>query len=76
MGGAYLTLLNTVANLGVTLPKLFIFAGRLAGGLSVLVCIGRIVDVFCWSFQSSPRHVVTAGWPGGGGGAPDAAPGC
>lgn len=29
MGGAYLTLLNTVANIGVTVPKLFIFAGAL-----------------------------------------------
>lgn len=26
MGGAYLTLLNTIANLGITLPKIFIFA--------------------------------------------------
>ncbi|GAB4813183.1 hypothetical protein N2152v2_000229 [Parachlorella kessleri] len=26
MGGAYLTLLNTIANLGFTLPKIFIFA--------------------------------------------------
>jgi len=29
MGGAYLTLLNTIANLGFTLPKIFIFAGAL-----------------------------------------------
>ncbi len=28
MGGAYLTLLNTIANLGFTLPKVFIFAGK------------------------------------------------
>ena len=27
MGGAYLTLLNTIANLGYTLPKFFLFAG-------------------------------------------------
>lgn len=29
MGGAYLTLLNTVANIGVTVPKLLVFAGTL-----------------------------------------------
>jgi hypothetical protein len=28
MGGAYLTLLNTVANIGVIAPKFFIFAGK------------------------------------------------
>ena len=28
MGGAYLTLLNTIANIGVTVPKFFIFAGK------------------------------------------------
>lgn len=28
MGGTYLTLLNTIANAGITVPKLFVFAGR------------------------------------------------
>lgn len=30
MGGAYLTLLNTLANVGVTVPKLFVFTGAWA----------------------------------------------
>ena len=34
MGGAYLTLLNTVANLGVIVPKIFVFAGE--GGKIVM----------------------------------------
>ena len=33
MGGAYLTLLNTIANLGFTLPKFLIFAGGCLGVL-------------------------------------------
>ena len=37
-GGAYLTLLNTVANMGVILPKLAIFAA--IDWLSARTCVG------------------------------------
>ena len=37
-GGAYLTLLNTIANMGVILPKLAIFAA--IDWLSARTCVG------------------------------------
>lgn len=48
MGGAYLTLLNTIANLGITLPKIFIFAGARRADSAKL---------FQW--QGQGRHVST-----------------
>lgn len=49
MGGAYLTLLNTLANVGVTVPKLFVFAGWGLGGWLVLL-VGCCFLLFCWVF--------------------------
>jgi len=43
MGGAYLTLLNTIANMGVTVPKFAIFATM--DLLSVRACIGARHEV-------------------------------
>ena len=42
-GGAYLTLLNTIANMGVTLPKLAIFA--VMDLLSDRTCVGAMDKV-------------------------------
>jgi Acetyl-coenzyme A transporter 1 len=48
-GGAYLTLLNTIANMGVTLPKLAIFA--VMDLLSDRTCVGAMDKVRGSSFQ-------------------------
>ena len=42
-GGTYLTLLNTISNMGVILPKLAIFAS--IDWLSTRSCVGAATDV-------------------------------
>ena len=51
-GGAYLTLLNTIANMGVTLPKLAIFA--VMDLLSDRTCVGAMDKVKGGPFQLLP----------------------
>jgi hypothetical protein len=73
MGGAYLTLLNTIANMGVILPKTPLFAlmdaltlssCRTPGGSLVpqLACPKKLREL------AGPNECTAAGTGGGGGG--------
>lgn len=53
MGGAYLTLLNTIANIGITVPKFFVFAGAREG-------LGGIAWVCAW-ISCPPRRGIEQG---------------
>lgn len=67
MGGSYLTLLNTIANMGVTLPKFAIFA--MMDWLSVRECIGansHMESVTCPTNQQAAKASNNPCLMGGG----------